>query len=241
MPGACAGVDHAGDRVVPGVLLGADAGRLGVVGVGVLDRAVARVASADAGGLHPPGGGQVRGPEAHSLHPGAGGRDLLQVRDALRRLEDRVDEQRLCQAGLGFELGEQAVDVVDVPRALDLRDHDHVELVADLGHELGQVIEHPGALERVDAGPQLCVAEVRLLGDLDQSLAGRDLLLDRNGVLEVAEQDVGLLRHIGDLRRHLLVRGVEEVDHPGGAEGDLAQGLGRVEGQRFEEVAGVSH
>ena len=39
------------------------------------------------------------------------------------------------EAGLGLELGEQAVDVVDVLGPLDLRDHDHVELVADLGDE----------------------------------------------------------------------------------------------------------
>ena len=35
--------------------------------------------------------------------------------------------------GLGLELGEQPVDVVDVLGALDLGDHDHVEAVADLG------------------------------------------------------------------------------------------------------------
>ena len=62
-----------------------------------------------------------------------------------RGLEDRVDEDRLLEAGLGLELREQAVDVVDVPRALDLRDHDHVELVADLGDERREVVEHPRA------------------------------------------------------------------------------------------------
>ena len=55
--------------------------------------------------------------------------------DALRGLEDRVDEDRPVEARLGLELGEQAVDVVDVPGALDLGDHHHVELVADLGDE----------------------------------------------------------------------------------------------------------
>ena len=56
-----------------------------------------------------------------------------------------MDEDRPLQAGLGLELGEQAIDVVDVPRPLDLGDHDHVEPVADLGHELGDVVEHPRA------------------------------------------------------------------------------------------------
>ena len=81
-------------------------------------------------------------------------------------------------------------------------------------------------LERVDAGPERGVAEVGLLGDLDQALAGQHRLIDWHGVLEVAEQDVGLLGHVWDLRRHLLVRGVEEMDHPGGLEGDLARGSG---------------
>ena len=129
----------------------------------------------------------------------------------------------LLEAGLRLELGEQAVDVVDVPGPLDLRDHDHVELVADLGDELGEVVEHPGAVEAVDARPELGVAEVDLLADLDQALAGRLLAVGRDRVLEVAEQDVGLLGHVGHLRRHLLVRGVEEMDHPRRLERDLAR------------------
>ncbi len=151
-----------------------------------------------------------------------------------------MHEDRLADAGLGLELREQAVDVVDVPGALDLRDHDHVELVADLGDERRQVVEHPGALERVDPGPQLRVAEVDLVGDLDQALAGGDLVVDRDRVLEVAQQDVGLLGHVGDLGRHLLVRGVEEVDHPRGREGHLGDGLGGADRERLEELAWVS-
>ena len=145
------------------------------------------------------------------------------------------------EAGLGLELRQQPVDVVDVPRALDLGDHDHVELVADLGDELGEVVEHPGAVEAVDARPELRVAEVDLLADLDQPLARGDLAVGRDRVLEVAEQDVGLLRHVGHLRRHLLVRGVEEMDHPRGLERDLAWRVRRADRQGLEEVAGVPH
>ncbi len=47
----------------------------------------------------------------------------------------------------------------------------------------------------------------------------------------------GDLRHLGD---HLLVGEVEEVDHPGGLEWDLAHRLGGVDGEGLEEVAGVS-
>ena len=78
-------------------------------------------------------------------------------------------------------------------------------------------------LTRVQSGR---VAEVGLLGHLDEALAGGDLVVDRDRVLEVAEQDVGLLGHVRDLGRHLLVRGVEEVDHPRGPERHLEIGSG---------------
>src|SRR3954467_10270721 len=65
------------------------------------------------------------------------------------------------RAGGGGErwgLGEEAVDVVDVPRALDLRDHDDLEALADLGHERRDVVEGPRRFERVDPRPERAVA-----------------------------------------------------------------------------------
>ena len=238
MPGRGAGVDHARDRVVPRVLLGGRARLVGVVRVGVLDHAVAGMAAADAGRLHAPRGGEVGRAEAHALHAGAGGGDLLEVDDALRGLEDRVHEQGLLQAGLRLQLGQQAVHVVDVPRSLDLGDHDHVELVADLGDELREVVQHPRAVEAVHARPELGVAEVDLLADPDQALAGGLLAVGRDRVLEVAEQDVGLLGHVRHLRRHLLVRGVEEMDHPRGLERDLAWRIGRADARGLKKSRG---
>ena len=44
-----------------------------------------------------------------------------------------------------FELGEQLVEIMDVPRALDLGQHHDVELVADRGDDLDQVVERPRA------------------------------------------------------------------------------------------------
>src|SRR5215207_7721078 len=160
--GARAGVDHASDRVVPGVLLGGRARRLRIVGVRVLDHAVAGVAAAHARGLHAPVRGKIRRPEAHSLHARACGGDLLEVGHALSRLEDRVDEDRAAEPGLRLQLRQQAIHVVDVPRALDLRHHHYVEPVADGSHQLHQVVEHPGALERVDARPELRLPELYL-------------------------------------------------------------------------------
>ena len=46
---------------------------------------------------------------------------------------------------LGLELGQQLVEVVDVPGTLDLGQHDHVELVAGGRHDLQDVVEHPRA------------------------------------------------------------------------------------------------
>ena len=161
-PGAGAGIDHAGDRVVPRVLLGGRPRGVGVVRVRIFDHAVARVAATHPRSLHPPVRRQVGGAEAHSLHARARRGDLLEVRHALGGLEDRVDHDRALQAALRLELGQQAIHVVDVPGSLDLQDHHHVQPVADGGDELGRVVEHPGALERIDPGPELRLAELHL-------------------------------------------------------------------------------
>jgi hypothetical protein len=52
--GRGAGVHHAGDRVVPWILLGGRPRGVGVVRIGILDHPVAGVAAADPGRLHPP-------------------------------------------------------------------------------------------------------------------------------------------------------------------------------------------
>ena len=56
--------------------------------------------------------------------------------------------------------------------ALDLGDHDDVDLVANLGHDFGEVIEGPGGVKRVDPGPELGVAHIDGLADLDEASAG---------------------------------------------------------------------
>ena len=152
-----------------------------------------------------------------------------------------MNEQGAIQAGLGLELGEQPVDVVDVPGALDLRHHDHLELVPDLGHQRGQVVEDPRALERVDPRPQRGLAEIGLLRDADQALARGLLAVGGDGVLEIAQQDVGLLDHVGHLGDHLLVRGVEEMDHPRGLDRHLEHGIGGSDRERLGEVTWVAH
>jgi hypothetical protein len=181
----------------------------------VLADEVARVAAADAGRLHPPVGGEVGGAEREALHARRGAADLLDVGHAEGRLEDRVHEERAGEPGLGLELGEQPVDVVDVLGALNLGDHDDVELVADLGHERREVVERPGAVQRVDPGPELSkVTEIRGLADRDQPGPRCLFVVGLDGVLEVAEKHVDGPHHLGDLGRHLGVARVEEVDDP---------------------------
>ena len=137
-----------------------------------------------------------------------------------------MHEERLGEPGLGLELGEQAVDVVDVLRPLDLGDHDHVELVADLGHERHEVVETPRRVEAVDPRPQLGLAEVDGVGGVHEAGPSGFLVAGRDRVFEVAEQHVDGGRDVGQLGDHLGVLGWEEVDHPAGPEGDLASGSG---------------
>ena len=152
-----------------------------------------------------------------------------------------MDQKRLLESGPGFELSQQAVHVMDVPGAFDLGHHDDVELVPDGAHEFGDVVEHPGAVEAVDAGPELAGSEIRVLSDLDQALSRGDLLVGRHGVFEVAQQHVALGDHVGDLGRHLRITRIEEVDHARGAQGDLVQRVRGPEGHGLEEVFGVTH
>ena len=91
--------------------------------------------AADAGRLHRAGGGEIGRPQAHAVHPRRSGGDRFDVVDALRRLEDRVDEDRFLQPVPRLEQRQILVDEMDVPVALDLGDHHDVELVADLADE----------------------------------------------------------------------------------------------------------
>jgi hypothetical protein len=208
---------------------------------GVLADEVAGVPAPDAGGLHAPIRGEVRRSEREALHPGRREADLLDVGDAAGGLEDGVQQDRPRQSGAGLELRDQAVGVVDVLGALDLREHDDVEHVPDLGDEGRQVVEHPRRVERVDPRPQLGLAHVDGLADLDQPVASRLLAVGLDRVLEVAQQDVHLRGDVGHLADHLLVRRVEEVDHPRGTERDLAHRFGRADRQRLEDVLRAAH
>ena len=87
------------------------------------------------------------------MHARGGGGDRLDIVDALRGLQDGVDQDRFLQLVARLELRQQLIEVVDVPRPVDLGQHDHVELAADRRDDLGDVVERPGRIEGVDARP----------------------------------------------------------------------------------------
>ena len=152
-----------------------------------------------------------------------------------------MNQQRFGEPRLRFQLSEQPIHVVDVLGALDLRDHDHVERLAGFEHGGGEVVEPPWRVEAVHPGPELGLAEVDGVRHLDEAGTGGFLLVGRDTIFEVGEQDVDRRCDVGNLRPHLLVGGREEVDHPARRERDLANGLGSTDGERAEEVFGWTH
>ncbi len=240
-PVGLTGVDHPGDGVVPEVLLVRGALALDVTVHRVLSHQVPRVATTDASGLHAPVGGEVGRAQRQALHAGRGAADLLHVGHAPRCLEDGVHQERLREPRLGLELGEEPVHVVDVLGPLHLGDHDDVQLLARLEDRGGEVVEAPGRVERVHAGPELRVRGGPRLGHLDQTRPGGLLVCRWHAVFEVAEEDVDGGGDVGDLGHHLRVGPREEVDHPRRGERDLPERLRRSDGEGAEEVLGAAH
>ena len=78
------------------------------------------------------------------MHARRGGRDIGNVVDAFGGFQNGVNEDRLLDCVFGFELGQKLIEIVNVPGAFDLGQHHHIELAADRGDDLGNVVEHPG-------------------------------------------------------------------------------------------------
>src|SRR5690606_28521882 len=127
---------------------------------------------------------------------------------------------------------------VDVPRSLDLRQHDHIELRADRANDLHDVIERPGRIEGVDAHPQASRAEIVLPGHFNETATRRFLLVRRDGVLEVTKQHVHASDNLVKARANLWILRRYEVDHALEAHGKLAKGLRRADGKRAIELGG---
>ena len=96
-----------------------------------------------------------------------------------------------------FELRQKLIEIVNVPRPFDLRQHDDVELVADGRDDLQQIVERPGAVERVDAGPEAGVAEIVRGGHFDEAAPRSFFGVGGNGVFQIAEHHIDLAGDVG--------------------------------------------
>ena len=141
-----------------------------------------------------------------------------------------------------FELRQQLVEIVDVPGALDLGQHDDVELVADRGDDLGDVVERPGRVERVDARPQAgrrrsrSPCAIAMKPARAASLASAGMASSRlPSTTSTWRDQLGHLgAHLLDVRRH-------EMDHALEPHRQFAQRRGRADGERLKELARQFH
>ena len=78
------------------------------------------------------------------MHARAGRTNVFDILHSLRRFKDGVDQDRTLDRVSGFQLGEQLIEIVDVPGTLDLRQHDDVELVSDRCDNVCDVVQNPG-------------------------------------------------------------------------------------------------
>src|SRR5271156_3736343 len=93
----------------------------------VREHPIVRMAAADAGRLHRPRSGKVGRAEAKSVHPGRSGRNRLDIVDALRGLENRMDKNWPLEAVTRLEQSQILVDEMNIPFAFDFRRHHDVE------------------------------------------------------------------------------------------------------------------
>ena len=197
--------------------------------------------AADARRLHGARGGEIGGPQAHAVHARRRARNRLHIVDALRGFQDGVNQNRFFDFVARFELRQQLVEIVDVPGAVDLRQHDDVESVADRAHDLDDIVERPRRIERVDTRPQSGRAIVDALCHRDEAVARGLLGLDRNGVFEIAQHHVHLTRQLGHLGAQFFEMRRHKMDHALQPHRQLAHGRGRADGERSEELAGQFH
>ena len=175
------------------------------------------------------------------MHSRRGAGDLLDILHALRRFQDGMDEKWLLQPMLRFQLCEKLVKIMDVPGPFDLGQHDDVELGADFGDKLRYIVEHPGAVQRIDADPESGGAKIVALADFDHTAPGRILCIGRNSVFEIAEQHVDLRNDVPNLCPDLFVVPGEEVDHALQRHGQFPVGRRRTDCERLVKISRKFH
>ena len=235
-PGHATGIDHAGDGVVPRVLLGR--GARAAVFVGVINDAVEGVSAANTCGLHLAVCGKVCRAEADALHARAGECDLFHTGHALCGFEDGVEQDGAGKAGLGFQLGDILVCEMNVPRAFDLGQHDHVQLVAGFQDQFGNIFLKPGRIQRVHTAPEACALALPVIhvGHFDGASARGVLRVGRNGVFQIGQHDIHAACHVRHFGAHLVQVRRHKMDHPLQADRQVAHRRGCANRKGFEEI-----
>ena len=175
------------------------------------------------------------------MHARRSGGDRLDIVDALRGLQNCVNEDRPLEPVARLEQGEILVDEMNVPVAFDLRRHHNVELVADLAHEPDHVVDEPGRIERIDPRPQGGRTEFGRFRHCDQAVSRRRFRFDRNRVLEIAQDHVDLADQLRGFRAHLFVVRRDEMDHSLEPQGQFEQRARRADRKRIEISARGFH
>mmetsp|Transcript_26213 Transcript_26213/g.78153 ORF Transcript_26213/g.78153 Transcript_26213/m.78153 type:complete len:261 (+) Transcript_26213:634-1416(+) len=196
------GNHHARNRVAPQV---APVVLARLVAVLVRQHAVPRVGAADARGARLRGGRVVRNAEVQGLVARRGGGDLVHVRHAQGRLDDKLKADPLLAALGHLDLRNQHVQGVDVRGDAALGNHHEVQALTGLLDDVNDVTVHEHRVKAVDAHGHGLLAPVDLVERLDDVLAGNLLLIRGHGVLEVQEDDVR--RALDGLLEELRARG----------------------------------
>ena len=88
------------------------------------------------------------------MHAWGGGGNLVDILHAFRRFQNGMDHDRFFDTIARLKLGQQLVAIMNIPNPFHFGHHDDIKLVADLSDNLGEIIQHPWAVERIEARPQ---------------------------------------------------------------------------------------
>ncbi len=202
----------------------------------VFQHAIKGMTAAHTGGFHAARGRKIRRPQADAVHARAGRCDLGHIIHPLRRFQNGMDQDWFCDFMTGFELRQQLVQIMNVPRSFHLGQHDHIQLIPHRADNFRQIIQHPGRIQAVDAGPQARIPELHGCGHLDKTGPGGFFGVGGNGVLQIAQQHIHLPHHIRDLGAHLFHMRREKVNHTLQRHRNFPIRLRRPDGQWFEKI-----
>ena len=160
-----------------------------MAGVAV-EHVVVHLCAADAGGLHAHGGGEVRGPKAHRRKARGAGGDFFHMGDTCGGFDDDLEGNRFAAALGGLDRRDEGVDGVDVSGTADLGDHDLVEPVGGLFHQVDHVFVPIGGIEAVDTHGEVFAVPINLMRGFDDVGAGSVLVCRCYAVFEIKVDDV---------------------------------------------------